>query len=66
LISGCGRQLLIAPMGGAFGLNMGTVMTMGQATDVNLKLLAAVLPGVEVAIIDGLNADDLSDHEDLS
>lgn len=43
-------------MGGAFALDFGTVMQMGQAVGADLSLLAEVLPAVEAAIIARLAA----------
>lgn len=41
-------------MGQPFALDFGAVMTMGQALDVDLQLLADVLPSVEAVIVNRL------------
>jgi hypothetical protein len=45
------------------GLDMGTVMTIGAARDVDLELLSEVLPAVEAAILAG-QADEAPDPGD--
>ena len=49
------------PMGGVMtrpvGLEFGTVLAMGEALDADAQLLARVLPGVEAAILVGMNDD---------
>lgn len=49
------------PMGGAMtravGLDFGIVLAMGAAQEADAQLLARVLPGVEQAILVGMNDD---------
>lgn len=63
MITGCGNQLRVAPMGGAFALDFGAIMQMGAALGVDTELLAAVLPDVEGEIITAL-ADAAEDARD--
>jgi hypothetical protein len=63
VITTCGNQLRVAPMGGAFALDFGAIMQMGTALGADLQLLAEVLPAVEGEIISALaeageDADD--------
>lgn len=44
--------------GGPFGLDMGTVMMMGQSGSVDMAMLAEVLPGVEAAILAAFDEED--------
>lgn len=63
VITACGNQLRVAPMGGAFALDFGAVMQMGAALGVDAGLLAEVLPDVEGEIITAL-ADAADDERD--
>ena len=44
-------------MAGPYALDFGAVLSMGAAMDADLSLLAAALPGVERAILDGLTGE---------
>lgn len=57
VITSCGNQLRVAPMGGAFALDFGAVMQMGSALGADTALLAEVLPAVESEIIGALAAE---------
>lgn len=63
MLTACGNQLRVAPMGGPFALDYGAVMQMGAALGVDAAMLAEVLPAVESEIIAaiaeaGEDADD--------
>lgn len=55
LLTGCGRQLRVAPMGGIIGVDMGVILSAGAALDIDVEMLADVLPSVEAAILTGMD-----------
>lgn len=57
VLSRCGSQLRLAPMGGPIGLDFGAVLMMGAALEVDQAMLAEVLPDVEAARIMGLRGE---------
>lgn len=57
-----GQQLLVG-FGGAFGLNFGTVMTMGQSLGADLEMLADILPQIEAARLAGLDDGEEEDGD---
>jgi hypothetical protein len=46
------------------GLDFGTIMLVGAAADVDLELLAEVLPHFEATFIAGLSDDDMTTDEE--
>lgn len=65
MIAGCGSQLRVG-MGGAYALDFGAVLSVGAARQVDLPLLADVLPACEAAILIGRDdrSDDQTDDEE--
>ncbi|AJR24562.1 DUF7697 family protein [Sphingobium sp. YBL2] len=57
VISGCGRQLR-AHMGGPFALDFSAVLTMGQAQQADMKMLAETLPYVEAVVLAQFDKED--------
>ena len=60
MIAGCGSQLRTGGMGKPFALDFGAIMAVGAARQVDLGLLADVLPAAERAVIGALLEDDSS------
>ncbi len=56
VVSRCGSQLRLAPMGGPIGLDFAAVLMMGAALGADAEMLAEVLPEVEDARIMGLRS----------
>lgn len=73
MVTGCATQLRFAtvalPMGGActrpVGLDYGVAFTMAAALEVDVQLLARVLPEIEAAMLGG-EQDDVPDDEEVS
>lgn len=65
MIRNCVRQLRVG-MGGAFGLDFGAVLAMGEAMGADRQMLAEVLPEVEACALGALARDDdeVTDGED--
>lgn len=51
MILDCAHQVRVAGLGGVIGLDFAAVLAIGGALDVDVTLLAEVLPAVEPFII---------------